>query len=754
MKNGKNSPSRTVEGVSKTRIVPDVAYRQASLLQSKGYLSEAASMCNMILQEDPAHDDALHLLGILAAQTGDFVNAEVLISRAILLNPKNAAFHTNLGNVLAALKRPDIAVQSFNRAIAIKPDFAEAYFNLGTAQREIGNFDAAVASFDRAIALKSSYADAFCGRGFAQQELGLFEAAISSFNTAIALNPEYVEAYSYRGIAQFSVKQIDAALESFDKAQALAPGSVDVLVNRGIGLVNAGFFVDAHQCLQQAAGINPNRPDIHNNLGTACMGMGSVDAAIESFKQSLNLDSRQARALTNLGIALMSRSDFDQAVDCFSKAAEVDPGYVDAYFNRGNALLKAGQSDAALQDYDRVLSMNPRHVKAIYNRGNLLKQMDRLEASIESYDRAIAISPDQVDAYNNRGTVLTALGRLDAAVEDFNAAIRLDPGFPDAYYNCALTLLKGGDYQKGWDLYEWRWKGGNKSLTAINRAASFGADWDGTDSDGHLVVLAEQGVGDEIFYCGMLGDLKSRVQRITVELDRRLIPLFRRSFPELNFVPRGELRAESKFDSQINLASLGRFFRSSKEALNRVSTPYLHADLSRAAGLRARLASPDKLICGISWISKSSAIGGNKSVKLKDLRPLLELPHADFIDLQYGDTSAERQEMLDSAGLRIRKVEEIDNFSDLDGLAALIAACDIVISVSNTTAHLALALGKPVFVMVPSATETLWYWHIESETSPWYPTARLFRQEKGGHWDGVIARVGQALQSHAAVSCD
>jgi len=752
MKNGKNSPSRPVEGVSKTRIAPNDAYRQASLLQSKGYLSEAASMCNMILQEDPAHDDALHLLGILAAQTGDFVNAEVLISRAISRNPNNPAFHTNLGNVLAALKRPDLAVQSFNRAIAIKPDFAEAYFNLGTAQREIGNFGAAVASFEKAIALNSSYADAFCGRGFAQHELGLFEAAISSFNTAIELNPKYVEAYSYRGIAQFSVKQINAALESFEKAQSLAPGSVDVLVNRGIGLVNAGFFLDAHQCLQQAAGINPNRPDILNNLGTACMGMGRVDAAIESFTQSLNLDPRQARALTNLGIALMSRSDFDQAAHCFSKAAEVDPGYIDAYFNRGNVLVKVGKLDVALQDYDRVLSMNSRHVKAIYNRGNLLKQMDRLEESIESYDRAIAISPDQVDAYNNRGTVLTALGRLDAAVEDFNAAIRMAPAFPDAYYNCALALLKGGNYQKGWDLYEWRWKGGNKSLTAINRQGNFGVDWDGSDINGHLVVLAEQGVGDEIFYCGMLGDLKSRARQITVELDKRLIPLFRRSFPELNFVSRGELRAESGFDSQINLASLGRFFRNSKEALNKVSTPYLHADQSRAAGLRARFANPAKLICGISWISKSTVIGRNKSMMLQDLQPLLELQGTDFIDLQYGDTSAERQEMLDSKGLLVQKVQEIDNYGDLDGLAALIAACDVVISVSNTTAHLALAMGKPVFVLVPSATETLWYWHLEGEASPWYPTARVFRQERSGCWSSVIQQVVQAVQSLASAS--
>jgi hypothetical protein len=137
-------------------------------------------------------------------------------------------------------------------------------------------------------------------------------------------------------------------------------------------------------------------------------------------------------------------------------------------------------------------------------------------------------------------------------------------------------------------------------------------------------------------------------------------------------------------------------------------------------------------------------------MSLKNLQPLLAWSHADFIDLQYGDTSAERQEMLDSAGLRVHKVEDIDNFNDLDGLAALIAACDVVISISNTTAHLALALGKPVFVMVPSATETLWYWHLHGEVSPWYPTARIFRQDRGGHWDSVIEQVGRALQSQTA----
>jgi hypothetical protein len=252
-------------------------------------------------------------------------------------------------------------------------------------------------------------------------------------------------------------------------------------------------------------------------------------------------------------------------------------------------------------------------------------------------------------------------------------------------------------------------------------------------------------LGDEIFYAGVLSDIRGYADEITVCVDPRLLSLYRRSFDGLTFMSAGIAAESQKYSAQIYLGSLCRYFREGDNAISNVTTPYLKACSSRAKRMRNLLARDGELICGLSWFSKNNKFGKDKSLSLQDLDPLFLLPDVKFVDLQYGDTLEEQAEFEKVSGRSLASVPQVDKFNDIDGLAALIEACDVVVTVSNTTAHLAGALGKPVFVMLPYSSGLFWYWHTDREDSPWYPSAKLFRQERAGDWAGTVARVRESL---------
>ena len=242
----------------------------------------------------------------------------------------------------------------------------------------------------------------------------------------------------------------------------------------------------------------------------------------------------------------------------------------------------------------------------------------------------------------------------------------------------------------------------------------------------------------------MLADLAKQVPNASVCIDPRLIPLFSRSFPTLKFIGPSEVYTQP-FDAQIQLGSLGRLYRKNQTDLAKVTSPYLHADALVSSQLNTQLKRGNRLLCGISWNSKNADHGEGKSLNLEALLPVLTTPGVDFVDLQYGDTEEERAALQAKHGVHLYKQADIDNHDDIDGLASLIDACDIVVTVSNTTAHLAAALGKPVIVMLPNDDALFWYWHRNSVTTPWYPTVRLFRRSDTGRWEDVIDSVALTL---------
>jgi hypothetical protein len=389
-----------------------------------------------------------------------------------------------------------------------------------------------------------------------------------------------------------------------------------------------------------------------------------------------------------------------------------------------------------------------------------LRRLGRWAESLKSLEQALKLQPEYTDALTVSGLAWQALGDRNRALEFFDAALRINPQAADAHYNRSLLLLANGYLAEGWQNYAWRLRWDMVIRRGQSRAVSqLAPEWDGSVLDEPLLVVPEQGLGDQIFYAGMLGDLERQMPGSTVCLEPRLIPLMSRSFKQLNFVSPADINEaacllERRFAAQTHIASLGQFFRRDASDMSRVKSGYLKADAERTAAIRHHLqevtpASNKPLICGLSWQSKNDEFGPTKSLRLSSLLPVLSSPGVRFVDLQYGDTTTERDELLAQHQICLQKLDDIDNFHDIDALAALVNACDIVVTVSNTTAHLAAALGKPVIVMLPASPSLFWYWHLDRSDSPWYPSAVLLRQNHPGDWGGVIATASAALAEFA-----
>ncbi len=456
--------------------------------------------------------------------------------------------------------------------------------------------------------------------------------------------------------------------------------------------------------------------------GMARHQAGALADAQALYRQLLKLVPGQPDALHMLGVIEFQLGRPADAARLIAQALAAAPGNALAHFNHGNALQAQGRLEDARRAFERALQLEPGNADALMNLANVLKEQNDIASAVAVYDRLLALRPDH--AY--------------------------------AAYNKAIALLTQHQYTEGWPLYESRRRCDDAARigTAQPRIAP---DWQGQPLAGPLLVLPEQGLGDQVFYAGMLAELVAAGITVILCAEARLLPLFRRSFPQLTCIARADLGQLGSTlpqpAAQILIGSLGQYYRSERAALSRVRSPILLADPQRTAVLRQQLSRPGRLLCGLSWSSQRSASAAAKSLPLAALQPVLQVSGVDFIDLQYGDTHDERHAMQQATGTEILHLDAIDNTHDIDGLAALISACDIVVTVSNTTAHLAAALGKPVIVLLPWHTP-LWYWHLDADTSPWYPSVRLLRQASPGDWATAVNAAATMLAQVPAACTD
>ncbi|HIM12542.1 TPA: tetratricopeptide repeat protein [Candidatus Poribacteria bacterium] len=528
--------------------------------------------------------------------------------------------------------------------------------------------------------------------------------------------------------------------------------NIEDKLQQAISLHQAGQLQQAERKCQQILRNSPQHADALHLLGVIAYQVGENNVATGLITQAIKIDSNQCVFFNSLGSALQEQGRLEESIQAYQQAIHIRPDYAEAYNNLGNALQEQGRLEESIQAYQKVLEIQPNHPEAYNNLGVVLKEQGRLEESIQAYQKVLEIQPDCAEACSNLGNALREQGRLEESIQACQQAIHLQPDCAEAHKNLGIILLLRGDLLQGWKEYEWRLK--CDDITSTKRVFPQPA-WDGTNLNGKSILIwTRQGIGDEVMFVSMLDNLRQMSANIIIECKERLVPLFQRSFPDTQFVlqenPPNLQLLNPDIDYQIPIGSLGQWLRTDEDSFKQSKQPYLTACTNRSAKIKTRyqILAAGKLLVGISW--KSTGINQRrallKSTMLEDWTSILSQQDCCFINLQYGDVKEELEQFQQQTDLMIYQDEEIDSLRNLDDFAAQVSALDLVISIDNTTVHMAGALGKQVWTLLPYIPD--WRWMLEREDTPWYPSMRLFRQNETGDWSGIFAQVRLELEQY------
>jgi tetratricopeptide (TPR) repeat protein len=522
----------------------------------------------------------------------------------------------------------------------------------------------------------------------------------------------------------------EEAIGRYRKLLADHPDHVAALVNYANVLRDAGDHSGAIEACRRALALAPAMSEAHLTLGSALLAGGEVDAAVGAYRAAVSLRPDSARAQAGHAVALLRAGEAGAALAAAGRATALAPALAEAWFVRGAALRALRRFEPAIDALARAIEMVPGHARAHLALGNAHLDLDRVACGEYHLRTAIALDRRLAEAHASLGFLLAGSGRLGEAIAACEAAIRLRPDFAQAHWNLSFALLLAGDFERGWEEYEWRKR---HDRFARDFLSLRGREWQGEPLAGRtLLVHAEQGLGDTIQFARYLPLLAARGARVVLACAPALIPLLGKMPGVASAVPK--TGALPPYDLWVDQMSLPRLFCTRPGTIP-APAGYLRADPARVAEwMPVRVPRPR---VGIVWAGNPEhSNDSRRSMPVDALAPILAVPGIEWISLQVGPASAA---ITARFGIRDRSAALVD-FAET---AALVATLDLVIAVDTSTAHLAGAMGKPVWAMIPFAPD--WRWMTGREDSPWYASLHLFRQPAPGDWTGVARSVAGAL---------
>ncbi len=603
-------------------------------------------------------------------------------------------------------------------------------FQAALATHQSGRLAEAEALYQAILSTRPGHPDAMHLIGVVKVQSGQPEIGIDWITRAIAVNPDNAVFHSNLGKALSDVGRHEQAVESCRRALALAPAGVDTLVNLGFAYNELGQSEEAVACFRQALSLNPDQIDARANLGAVLWKSGRLEEAEAEYSTLLRKDPKGMRAYLGLGAIRHEQRRFAEAARLHREALRLAPNSIDALSNLAITLLELGRLDEAEAMCRRALSQKSDFPPALSNLGLILTQRGLFGEGEALLRQAVALAPAMERSLANLASALVEQGRFAEAEDTYREIVRLHPGSADAKVNLSLVLLLLGRFEEGWPLYEWR-RDVRNLTQAYAQVIGSATPWTGQTARGRvLLVRAEQGYGDVIQFCRYLPMAAERV-RVVVQAPAVLHRL-------LATLPGIECLIEpadgAKTDFYCSMLSLPAIFGTAEASIP-ADIAYLRAAPDATAAWRDRLAGVEGLKVGIAWAgSPTLRHDGRRSIEPAALGDLFATPGVSFISLQKDGPFARDVNLTDWT-------RELDDFADT---AALIAALDLVISVDTAVAHLAGALGKPVWLLNRFAPD--WRWRLETTDSPWYPSLRQFRQSVPDDWRDVLDRVTVELR--------
>jgi tetratricopeptide (TPR) repeat protein len=511
-----------------------------------------------------------------------------------------------------------------------------------------------------------------------------------------------------------------------------APDDADALHLLGALTAQKGDADAALGLIDRAIAVDPTCADFHNNRGLILFNLGRTDESIAAHREAARLRPEFPEAHNNLGNALLKKGQLAEATAEYRTTIALRPSYANAYSNLGVALQKQRKMEEAIAAYRQAVHYQPNHAEAHSNLGVALRESGRMAEAIEEYRIAIRMDEKCLDAYSNLGAALQDVGRDDEAIAVLEQAVKLSPEYDAAHYNLALALLRKGQYERGWQEYE------HRAVALLVRRTFAAPQWDGGETGGKtILVFAEGGFGDVIQFARYVPMVKKRGGRVVFQVRSELIRLLSQLGAD-EMIPKD--RQAPAFDVHCPLLSLAGIFKTRLDDIP--ASRYLSADPAIAGQWASKLGEKKNVRIGVTWrgdpVHKNDA---NRSLDPALLLPLGDVSGITLVNLQARDGNAKST----VPPPELRMVDFTRDISDFAETAGLIEHLDLVISVDTAVAHLAGAMGKKVWLLLPHVAD--WRWLKDRSDSPWYPTMRIFRQRAAGDWKPVMAEVIRNLSA-------
>ena len=557
-------------------------------------------------------------------------------------------------------------------------------------------------------------------------------------------NPSSADAQNFLGVLAMQKGKPEQAEFLLRSALRNNPVSPAILNNYGRVLRRLKRPADALETYDRALAIKPDDVKLLSNRGLALADLKRPAEALESYDRALAIQPDNAKALSNRGLALVGLKRLDEALESYDRALAIQPDHAETLSNHGFVLALLKRPAEALESYERALAIQPDNAEILSNRGIALSDLGQPQEALESYDRALAIQPDYAEALSNRGIALFDLRRPEEALESYRRAIAIQPDKATAHWNEALCRLTYGDFEQGWTKYEWRWQTESfeKALRGFSQPLWLGEQ----DIAGKTILLhAEQGFGDTIQFSRYAESVRARGANVVLEVPSALLGLLSRMVvgddgETIPVIPRGSRLPD--FDVHTPLLSLPLACGTRLDTIP-CRIPYLSAPPGSAPIWRDRLGPRTSLRVGIAWSGNPGHRNDHtRSIALRTFAQMFA-PGIQFVSLQK-DVRPDDQGVLAGHPDVLEFAEHLRDFTDTAGLAQ---EMDLVVSVDTSVAHLAGALGKPVWLLVAFTPD--YRWLLDRDDSPWYPGMRIYRQGTRRDWNEVVARVRADLIAFA-----
>ncbi|HEY8007928.1 MAG TPA: DUF6165 family protein [Methylocella sp.] len=712
-----------------------------------------------------------YIFGLIYFNADDLRHALIWFDRALALR---SAFPESLSAraiVLQRLGQPEDALESFEASLNLRPSDAETSFNKGVVLQSVGRVADALVAYEDALRCNPVHSEALTNRGVLLERFGRFDEALACFVAIELITPhDNLNLFNMGSVLQ-KLGRYEEALVAYEKAARHGPPDAETELNRGNVLQKLGRLEEALAAYDLSSHYRQGYPQALYNKGIALQGLSRLHAALEAYDAALSLDPCYYEASCNRGNVLYELGHLEDALTAFTYTLKLRPGFIVALTNRASVLLQLGHAEEAIQSCAEILRRDPNHHRSLgiagaayrklgrldkalasleeairlnpaaadtwLNRGNVLQELDRCLDSIPCYKEALRIRPNYPEALSSLGVALKETGQIDEALFYFDEALKYKPGFPDARNNRAGALLLKGDLRAGFADFESRWDRSNAPPKPLSLDLP---DWTGQNLEGKsIIVWDEQGLGDLIQFSRYLLLLVDAGADVTLLCRKNMHRLLRTLPKPIRVVD--TLNPKEPFAFQSALMSLPHRFQTSMETIP-APTPYLFPEPTLVSKWRAQLET-DAFCVGVGW-QGNKFINLQRSIPLECFAPLSAIKGVRLISLMKDQDSLNVKAAggeFTIEGLGVHFDSGADSFVDC---AAVMKNVDLVVTSDTSIAHLAGALGRPVFLALKHVPD--WRWLMHRTDCPWYPTMRLFRQPEKGDWTSVFEQIASSVE--------